>query len=451
VIGGAVPALLALLIAAPGAVLGQGTSAVEGAETSAARELVGEWGGMLERGGTTAEVRLSLRPDGDGLSGTFDWTGLGYQGAELIGVVLEDGLPSFSIPMPLGALVLRCTSLGDVIEGHLIEVTRRANEWVRLPPEGSFRLQRVQAVPPPYSVEPLRIESGDTSLAGAVYLPRGEGPFPGVVFIHGSGDSDRSDGAFFADRFARAGIATLVYDKRGVGESTGDWRSGGYQELAADAHAALTVLGKRARVDPDRVGYVVRSEGGWVGPLAVERGGAAFFAAISAPTVSVAEEDIDHYRVALREAGFDEEAMAKAFALLRARHDVIAGVADGEGLTARVEAVRGLPWFGVLGWEAAESADDVFRSRTIRFDPASHLKTLGVPSLWLYGTDDTVIPAGESVARLMALQISPRPAIMILPGADHALARSDYPRLPAGVARSAEVLSEWIRQIPSLR
>jgi pimeloyl-ACP methyl ester carboxylesterase len=153
----------------------------------------------------------------------------------------------------------------------------------------------------------------------------------------------------------------------------------------------------------------------------------------------------------LREAGFDEEAMAKAFALLRARHDVIAGVADGEELAARVEAVRDQPWFGVLGWEAAESADDVFRSRTIWFDPAPHLKTLGVPSLWLYGTDDTTIPAGESVARLMALQISPRPAIMVLPGADHALARIDYPRLPTGVARSAEVLSEWIRQIPSLR
>jgi hypothetical protein len=413
--------------------------------------LVGEWGGTLERGGTTAEVRLSLRPHEDGLSGTFDWPDLGYRGAELIGVVLEDGAASFSLPLPLGALVLRCTSVGDVIEGHLIEVTRRANEWVRLPPDGSFRLQRVKAVAQPYSVEPLRIESGDASLAGEVYLPRGEGPFPGVVFIHGSGDSDRSDGAFFADRFARAGISTLVYDKRGVGESTGDWRSGGYEDLAADAYAALTILAKRAQIDPGQVGYVVRSEGGWVGPLAVERGGAAFLAAISAPTVSVAAEDIDHYRVALREAGFDEEAMAKAFALLRARHDVIAGVADGEELAARVEAVRDQPWFGVLGWEEAESADDVFRSRTIQFDPVPHLKTLGVPSLWLYGTDDTTIPAGESVARLMALQISPRPAIMVLPGADHALARIDYPRLPTGVARSAEVLSEWIRQIPSLR
>jgi pimeloyl-ACP methyl ester carboxylesterase len=412
-------------------------------------QLTGHWSGYLERGGVTAGFELDLRVRDGALTGTFNWPELGYLGAELIGVRLSDGAVRISVPLPLGALRLIATPGTAHLVGRLEETTRRANDWVALPVEGTFSLQRSRSARLPYGVTSIHFASGAVELAGQIYTPRGRGRRPGVVFIHGSGDSNRADGAFYADQFARAGVVTLVYDKRGVGESSGQWRNGGYVELAQDAHAALEFLRTRAGVDPSRVGYVARSEGAWVAPLAVRLGGASFLAAISGPTVAVADEDIDHYRVALREAGLTEARMQPAFALVRLRHRVIGGQASAADLEQAVAAQRHEPWFSVLAWGDAEAdpAERIFRSRTIGFDPALYLANLGVPSYWVYGSDDVIIPAGDSAARLMALHIEPRPYITILPRADHALAVTDYPRLPGGVKRPARLLADWINAL----
>jgi hypothetical protein len=44
----------------------------------------------------------------------------------------------------------------------------------------------------------------------------------------------------------------------------------------------------------------------------------------------------------------------------------------------------------------------------------------------------------------MSLELEPRPLITVLPQADHALAATDYPRLPGSVQRSAQLLVDWI-------
>jgi hypothetical protein len=72
--------------------------------------------------------------------------------------------------------------------------------------------------------ENVRFTSGSVSLAGTLVSPRGRGPFPAIVFIHGSGPDSRENYRGQAVWFARQGFAALIYDKRGVGVSTGDWR-----------------------------------------------------------------------------------------------------------------------------------------------------------------------------------------------------------------------------------
>ena len=63
-------------------------------------------------------------------------------------------------------------------------------------------------------------------------------------------------------------FATLVYDKRGTGESSGDWRTAGPEELASDVQQALAWLRRHPRIKPDLVGLWGISEGGgWTGPL----------------------------------------------------------------------------------------------------------------------------------------------------------------------------------------
>ncbi|QRX90416.1 alpha/beta hydrolase family protein [Streptomyces noursei] len=91
---------------------------------------------------------------------------------------------------------------------------------------------------------------------------------PGIVLIGGSGPGPRDEYRQEAETFARAGITTLVFDKRTVGYST---THHDYDLLADDALAGVRLLRERKDVDPHLVGLWGFSEGGWVAPLAAAR------------------------------------------------------------------------------------------------------------------------------------------------------------------------------------
>ena len=64
-----------------------------------------------------------------------------------------------------------------------------------------------------------------------------------------------------ADYLATAGIASLRYDKRGVGASEGDYRAAGFHDNVADARSALRALRHRSEIDPSSVVIIGHSEG----------------------------------------------------------------------------------------------------------------------------------------------------------------------------------------------
>lgn len=117
------------------------------------------------------------------------------------------------------------------------------------------------------------VDSSDTVTAtGArarVVRPRGaEGTIPGIVLVAGAGRTTRDDLADEAEALARGGLAVLTYDKRRDGCSP---VARDDDRLADDALAALDVVAGQPGVDPERVGLLGFSEGGWGVPLAAER------------------------------------------------------------------------------------------------------------------------------------------------------------------------------------
>lgn len=116
----------------------------------------------------------------------------------------------------------------------------------------------------------VRIDVEGATLAGTVCRPRGPQQSPAVLLLTGSGPMDR-DGSHprlrldvsrqLAHALADHGIASLRYDKRGVGASPGDWRAAGLFDLVGDARAAREVLGSEPGVDPARVFVLGHSEG----------------------------------------------------------------------------------------------------------------------------------------------------------------------------------------------
>jgi hypothetical protein len=116
----------------------------------------------------------------------------------------------------------------------------------------------------------IRFRSGEIELAGTIAFPGQGGPYPGVLFICGSGPLDRNENhkkmrinAFYdvSNYLAQNGIASLRYDKRGVGQSEGEYLKAGFNDNAADALAALEFFKKQNNIDPEKTFILGHSEG----------------------------------------------------------------------------------------------------------------------------------------------------------------------------------------------
>ena len=113
----------------------------------------------------------------------------------------------------------------------------------------------------------LSFEADDgTTLQGTLILPTGEGSFPCLVLHSEGGMVPRWDPG---DGPAERGWAVYCYDKRGLGESEGDYRRGPLDVLARDAIAAANMLSERSEIDPERIVFLGLRKGGHVGALTV--------------------------------------------------------------------------------------------------------------------------------------------------------------------------------------
>ena len=127
----------------------------------------------------------------------------------------------------------------------------------------------------------LELTSGPQRLAGTLALPDGDGPWPAVLLASGSGPLDRDSNhrrACFdvagqlAPALARAGLASLRYDKRGVGATPGDWRAAGLYDNVDDLAAARDTLAARPEIDAGRLLVAGHSEGALLAAALAARG-----------------------------------------------------------------------------------------------------------------------------------------------------------------------------------
>jgi uncharacterized protein len=262
------------------------------------------------------------------------------------------------------------------------------------------------------SEQKVHFASGDINLAGTLVLPEGSRPHPAVILFHGSGPQKRD--LFTARWFAAEGVAALAYDKRGVGESGGDFRKVPFMELCEDGFGAIKSLQSREEIDAKRIGVWGLSQGGWLGPLAASRSpDVAFVIAVSGPGVSPGEQMIVYYANELRRQGVDEGDVREASTV---RRDIWRYMASGLGyekIKAELDESRTKRWyiqarlqqddsFGPLP-EPAELSKAVGRSeiwfkQEAVYDPVPALRALRVPALFLFGDHDQLIPVDESVA-----------------------------------------------------
>ena len=186
------------------------------------------------------------------------------------------GIKAELVTTPEGKICIEVPKIGASFEGMLQNGTITGDfiqHGYRFPltlTPGAKKLNRPQTPvgPFPYSTEDVSFRNGDAVLKGTLTMPlHCNKATPVVLLVTGSGLQNRDEEIFehkpfavIADAFARAGIATLRYDDRGFGDSTGDIINCTTEDLKNDALAGVKFLRERF----DRVGVAGHSEGGTI-------------------------------------------------------------------------------------------------------------------------------------------------------------------------------------------
>ncbi len=258
-------------------------------------------------------------------------------------------------------------------------------------------------------VDFITVKSGAVTLAAELDLPPGEGPFPAMVFVHGSGRITRHQFTGAARWLASNGIAMLRFDKRGVGESTGEYRGVNafnsiemFDTLAQDVLAAVAYLKTHPKIDPGQIGLYGVSQAGWIMPLAASRSNdVAFMISISGAASTIGISD---FYDQIAEQGLSDEEIA--------------------------EALRNF-------------------DNTHGFDPAPFLETFTIPALWIYGGQDKSNPTANDIAILEKIKAEKNKdfTIHLFPNANHGLTDVRTGQL---VPASQNCVIPWLRAHTSL-
>lgn len=259
--------------------------------------------------------------------------------------------------------------------------------------------------------------SDGLTLVGTLALPAAaDGPFPAALFLHGSGPVDRDGNAAglemdayrqLAHGLARAGIASLRFDKRGVGESEGDAGLASRSDLLADARAALEGLRSQPGIDPTRCILIGHSEGAYLAPiLAVEDGTIAGVVLLAGAARSLDVITRRQVETLLRQQGVEGEALDAALAQ-QDQYTAFVETSDGDWPDYTVADLReALPW---LTDEAATQLRSTPLSLTwlrehYLDDPAETIAAVDAAVLILNGEKDAQVPSSEAALLEQALR-----------------------------------------------
>jgi alpha-beta hydrolase superfamily lysophospholipase len=148
-----------------------------------------------------------------------------------------------------------------------------------------------------YGFAERRVEfhNQDVKLVGSLILPSSEVPVPVVVFVHGAGPQTRESYRELGEYFASQGIAALIYDKRGCGQSGGAYESyEPYENLVNDALSAVAFLKQCREIAPSKIGIWGLSQGAYISAAAASESEDIQF--VMGVGASVADGTMFYYR-----------------------------------------------------------------------------------------------------------------------------------------------------------
>ena len=228
-----------------------------GSRPGLAQSATQHWVGSQEGDGSSQALILNLTTS-PSMKGTVDLPDFGASGIPASNLTLGSGNIHFELIGDNSTTVFEGPILGGVIQGSWKEGART----------GAFQLHLRPATGASLIEKAVTFANGNVLLSGSLLIPGDKGPYPAIVLIQGAGAEARNASRFMAEFFVERGVAALIYDKRGVGESTGDWKVSSFEDLAGDAVAGVNYLLTQPTISKPHIGLMGSSQGGWIAPMA---------------------------------------------------------------------------------------------------------------------------------------------------------------------------------------
>ncbi len=279
----------------------------------------------------------------------------------------------------------------------------------------TIAMARVTALADEPTVREVSFVSHGVRLSGTVFAPQPAPAVAAVVFVQGAGRETRDEQ--LARTLTRCGLAVIVYDKRGVGQSDGTYvgpevgtnnvSRKNLSLLADDATSAMRSLQRQKVTQGTPKGYLGISQAGWIIPIAALKSRQTRFIVLWSGAVETTHEDVLFERLASDDPAFwDHHSHAEVRAAMKQRTDE-------------------------LDWS--------------NYDPRDALTKLKIPGFWLFGARDRNMYVDLSIDRLSEIIAGGHPnfGYRVYPNYDHHLGNIDVDILVPTV--------EWIKSIVSKR
>ncbi len=295
--------------------------------------------------------------------------------------------------------------------------------------ENCFRYNRPQEPKAPfaYKTEDVVFENkkAGINLAGTLSIPEGEGPFPAVILVSGSGAQDRNQELakhkpflVIADYLTTNGYAVLRYDDRGFGESQGNFQIATTADFTTDAISAFDFLRDRDDIDKKKIGVCGHSEGGMIAQMmaAKLKKKLAFAIFLAAPGMNVDRLMLLQNEMIFIKTGVEDEIVdlmlnvyTKVFTILQAVEEPSERATQIREVYADMTAEMSEKKKNEYGLNDAGINASLMQFNShwfryfISYKPEQYVKKIKAPLLILNGENDVQVVCKENVDNLDAL------------------------------------------------
>ena len=402
----------------------------------------GEWSGKLNVYGTELTLVFHL----DSVNCTLDSPDQGIKG---VPAKLESTATGIKVTISSINANYEGVNMSDSIMGTF---KQHGQSFPLTLKSGSLKRNRPQTpVPPyPYQTQEVSFRNGDAVLKGTLVIPEGcSRQTPVLLMVTGSGLQNRDEEFFehkpfavIADALAKQGIATLRYDDRGFGESTGDVTTITTEDLKNDALAGVELL----RIQFDRVGILGHSEGGTIGLMLAAEGKVDFVVSLAGMATSGEKTLLVQNRWMLQQVGYSEDVIDLYCKTLESLFDGLKAGQNPEltnhGLPAKLE--QNLQVVKV-------NSSTPYMRYFLALDITGHLGKITCPVLALNGTKDRQVDCEENL-NILRHGLGGQKEIKAIEGVNHLFQHcstgdtSEYKDIEETIAPGVlEIITTWLK------